>query len=76
MTPEWLRAQAEAIQKQRLDVLFGEDEETSGNQFLGDDPEAVEYFLLSVAALEHAHRFMNLALLKQTQAVAAQQRGR
>ena len=74
MTPEWMRGQAEAIQKLRLDILFGDDDATSGNQFLGDDPEAVEFFLLSIAALEQAHRFMNLAVYKQTQAVASGRR--
>ncbi len=64
MNSEQLRKFAATIEKLRLDALFGED---------GDDnavlaPDAEQYYLLALGALDMAHRYAILAALAQKEA--------
>ena len=63
-TPEALRALAQEISRMRLDTLCGVCDS-------GADPESEQFYLLALHALETAHRFMDLAALKQSQGLAA-----
>ncbi len=61
MTPEVLQALADAAEKLRLTSLFEDD----GPGELG--PEAEQYYLLALSALDQAHRFAQLSTYMQRQ---------
>jgi hypothetical protein len=66
MTPEQLQALHDAIEKVRLDALFGGDD---GDSDAGTTlpPEAEQYFLLALAALDTAARYAALAKIARMQ---------
>lgn len=70
MKPEDLDKAALAVEVLRTTMLFGElgDNEECAN------PEAVQFLLLSIAALEQAQRYLVLASLKESQALGVMQR--
>jgi hypothetical protein len=68
MRPEALEEVSKRVEKLRISVLF-DDNETMEES--GADPECIQFFLLGIAALESAQRFMQLAAYKQSQALAS-----
>lgn len=65
--PEVLGGYAKRVQGLRNEVLCDVDTEAS-------EPNAEQYFLLALSALDQAERFFRLAQLNQTQALAHQKR--
>jgi len=63
-TPEVLRDYAHELDATRMRMLCGIDD-------AGSDPESEQFYLLALASLDQAHRFMKLASIKQSQGIAA-----